>query len=118
MIHYRSRVDGNQKEIAEFLRKAGFSVFHAHAVGHGFPDLVIGRNGVTWLAECKVSKGKFTDSQKRFYAQWRGAPVLVFRSLGDAQLFVASNDNLESARQRADQIKQSEPLGPIELLLL
>ena len=46
-----SKVDENQHEIVSFFRKIGCSVALMHAVGEGFPDLVVGKQGVNLLVE-------------------------------------------------------------------
>ena len=83
-MRFRARVDNGQKEIVEYLRKAGFSVFHTHQIGGGFPDLVIGKAGQTWLIEIKSEKGKLKQNQVEFRDNWKGSPVQTFFSLQDA----------------------------------
>lgn len=106
MLRYRSRVDSNQKEIAEVLRKAGFSVFHAHQVGKGFPDLVAGRSGRTWLLEVKIKKGKLTEPQKKFHTEWRGGVIPILESIEDALVFVRSCDEADRAAERAKRTSE------------
>jgi hypothetical protein len=55
---YRKRVDRNQAEIVEALREAGASVGHTHAVGHGFPDIVVGVPGLTIVGNFSVRRVK------------------------------------------------------------
>ena len=72
-----ARVDENQKEIVEGLRKLGCSVALMHAVGEGFPDIQVGYRGVNYLIEIKdgnkiPSARKLTPPQKKIHAEWRG----------------------------------------------
>ncbi len=64
--------DGNQKAVVERLRALGCSVELLHRVGAGCPDLLVGYSGVNILIEVKVAKGKVSDRQVKWHAQWRG----------------------------------------------
>jgi hypothetical protein len=66
------RVDTNQKELVEYLRKIGISVLHLHGVGQGCPDIACGFSGLTFLAEIKTEKGKDTKAQKELMKWWTG----------------------------------------------
>lgn len=89
----KSKVDSNQKEIVEALRKAGCSVFITSGIGGDFPDLVVGttgdlpewvkRQGNTVLLEVKTEKGKLSDGQTEFIVNFRGACAVV-RSVEEA----------------------------------
>jgi len=79
----RGRTDANQTEIVAFLRAAGASVFVSSDVGRGFPDLVVGHRGHTYLIEVKVPGGRIRDSQSAFALSWRGSPVCVVRNVQD-----------------------------------
>jgi hypothetical protein len=57
-MSYRKRVDRNQPEIVEALRSAGASVGHTHAVGQGFPDIVVGVKGLTLVGDFSVKRVK------------------------------------------------------------
>jgi len=109
MLRYRSRVDKNQKEIVEVLRKAGFSVFSAHQVGKGFPDLVLGKYGVTWLAEVKEPDGKLGQSQKDFIKNWKGSPIVILRTIDEALAFARSCQGGDTLRQKMNSILESKP---------
>lgn len=66
------RVDSNQKQIVQALRKAGVSVLHLHAVGHGCPDILVGARNNNYLFEIKQEGGKLTPDEERFYVSWLG----------------------------------------------
>lgn len=77
-----AKTDGNQAEIVEGLRAIGCSVKPAHMVGKGFPDLVVGFRGLSFLIEIKdpskpPSKRKLTPDQVKFHAEWRGQICVV-----------------------------------------
>jgi len=82
---YAANVDANQPEIVAALRKAGASVHHTHAAGKGFPDLVVGYNGETFLLEVKnpEARGKLNDDQVEWHDEWRGH-VCVVHSIEEA----------------------------------
>ena len=77
-----ARVDENQAAIVAALRKAGASVFIASKVGGGFPDLVAGFGGITYLLEVKnplkpKSDRQLTPDQALFFCFWRGHVEVV-----------------------------------------
>lgn len=79
------RRDVNHREIREAFRDAGASVFDTGDVGGGFPDLVVGWRGQTYLIEVKRPKGgKLTTKQVAFAAGWRGAPWIEVKSRAEA----------------------------------
>lgn len=72
-----AKVDANQAEIVGVLRAHGFTVYPAHAVGGGFPDLVVGWGKQTFLVEVKdgakpPSKQALTPAQQDFARDWKG----------------------------------------------
>lgn len=72
--------DGNHAAIRDELRELGLSVFDAGSVGRGFPDLVVGCRGETYLVELKVKGGTLTSHQARFTDRWHGGPIIIARS--------------------------------------
>lgn len=82
--------DAIEPLIVEVLQRAGFSV--AKWSAKDCPDLVVGRDGRTYLVEVKSgAKEKLRDGQARFHREWRGAPVFVVRSVDDAIRFSNSH---------------------------
>lgn len=72
-----AKVDANQPEIVEALRKAGARVAITSAVGEGFPDLVVGYRGHVYPIEIKdgalpLSARRLTPEQVRFHREWAG----------------------------------------------
>lgn len=73
------RKDSNQDELVKEFRKwfPTASVHIASNHGEGFPDLVVGFEGRTFLFEVKdpektPSQRKLTEKQERFHGQWKG----------------------------------------------
>ncbi len=63
----KAKVDSNQKEIVDALRKRGASVFHVHTVKNLF-DIIVAYNGVLMAVEIKdgnlpPSARKLTDGE-------------------------------------------------------
>lgn len=76
-------VDANQKHIVAALRAVGASVAPCHAVGQGFPDLVVAYDGVNYMIEVKdpiqpKHRHELTPAQVKFHAEWRGPIHKVF----------------------------------------
>ena len=88
VIRRASRVDGNQAQIVEELRKLGATVAVTSMVGAGFPDLVVGFGGRNFLFEVKdpeksPSKRGLTADQVEWHLEWRGQ-VAVIHDLSEA----------------------------------
>lgn len=67
------RKDGNQTEIERDLRSLGFAVHSTHALGSGFPDLVIGDYHFNFLVEVKpTAKAKLTADEDEWHRRWEG----------------------------------------------
>jgi Holliday junction resolvase len=87
-VRLRARVDANHGEIVACLRQMGASVFDASRMGRGFPDLVCGFRGKTYLVEVKdgekvKSARKLTTAQVTFREVWRGEPPVTVESVDD-----------------------------------
>lgn len=73
--------DGNESEIVSALEAVGCVV---HRLSQkGIPDLLVGRQGVTYLLEVKERKGALTDDQETFFETWNGCAYIV-RTVEDA----------------------------------
>ena len=84
-----AKVDQNQAEIVAALRQVGCFVEPLHSVGGGVPDLLVGRNGETFLLEVKdgnkpPSARKRTDAQVIWHDAWQGKPVAVVCNIREA----------------------------------
>lgn len=74
--------DENEPEVISGLKWAGFSV--SQLSGKGIPDLIAGRNGVTYLIEVKMPKGKLTPDQVEWHNDWLGGKPVILRSFEQA----------------------------------
>lgn len=77
-----SRVDDNQRDVVDGLRRMGCTVQHLHKEGMGCPDLLIGWRGRNWLFEVKdgakpPSARTLTEMQKRWHMEWRGQVSVI-----------------------------------------
>lgn len=81
-----ARVDKNQGEIVNAFRTLGYSVHFTHALGRGFPDIVVGKNNKTALIEIKTAKGKLTEQEKQFFDTFKGKATVI-RSIEDVVQF-------------------------------
>ena len=72
-----NRVDANQADIVSALRVAGVKVHCTHMVGNGFPDLVCGRDGRTYLLEVKVPGKRLNSREATWHATWTGHKAVV-----------------------------------------
>lgn len=88
-----AKIDANQTRIVDALRAGGATVFITSAVGDGFPDLVVGYCGETFLIEVKdgakaPSRRRLTADQERFHGAWTGGRLFVFESIADVEGFL------------------------------
>ena len=86
------RVDANQPDIVAALRRAGCSVQSLAMVGHGVPDLLVGRHGDLFLLEVKdgakpPSKQKLTQDEIEWIAKW-DTTVFIVTSTEEALMAV------------------------------
>jgi Holliday junction resolvase len=77
-----AKIDDNQTEIVNALRKVGACVFSTAGQAKGFPDLVVGFKGVNYLLEVKDSNKPssaqaLTPDQVKFHAMWVGQIAVV-----------------------------------------
>lgn len=82
------RRDSTHREIVRMLEAVGASVFDSADVGGGFPDLVVGYRGKTYLMEVKGPKGKLRASQVAFGRRWKGTAVDVVRTAAEALIAI------------------------------
>ena len=86
---HRGRVDRNQPEIVDALRKSGATVVSLARIGDGCPDLLVGYRGRTLLLEVKdnqaiPSKRLLTEDELRFQSAWCGENVRNVGSIEEA----------------------------------
>ena len=74
---YAAKVDRNQSEIVDALRKVGATVQPLHTVGKGCPDQLVGFRGRNILLEVKDWKAAKSDrvltpQQVDWHGGWKG----------------------------------------------
>ena len=86
-MRHHGKVDLNQAEIVKALRQVGMSVLSLAPMGKGCPDLLVADDDSYFLIEVKGPKGKLTDDQVAFIADWRGV-VHIARTVDEALTIV------------------------------
>lgn len=84
-----ARTDGNHAAIVEALRASGWYVHDTSRLGHGFPDLVVARNGQLRLVEIKDGA---KPPSKRTLTPEEVAVALAFQ-LQSVQIHILSSIN-------------------------
>jgi hypothetical protein len=74
------KVDANQTEIVDALRRVGATVHSLAPMGGGYPDLLVGWRGHTYLMEVKGPAGKLTDQQFMWNERWTGGNVFIVQT--------------------------------------
>lgn len=98
-----AKVDANQSAVVKALRQLGYSVESLAAVGNGVPDLLVGRNGRTFLLEVKdgskpPSARALTEHQVQWHQRWKGTPVVVVTGVNEAIAALAGVDTKQGGR--------------------
>jgi Holliday junction resolvase len=87
-MRYANRIDANQNQIVDAMRKVG-AVVRIISQGDGIPDLLVGYKGYTILMEVKdgdkvPSARKLTEAEQKFFDDWRGGMLAVVNSVDEA----------------------------------
>lgn len=77
-----AKIDANQNEIVDALRKAGCTVQILSNVGKGCPDILVGYEWHNYLLEIKdgnkpPSAQKLTPDQVKWHDSWNGLVYVV-----------------------------------------
>ena len=92
----KRRVDDNQNSIVKALRFIpGMSIALTHIIGDGFPDMIIGYNGINYLIELKdgnkpPSQRKLTPDEIKWHEKWEGQ-VNVCKNLDEILKLIGIN---------------------------
>ena len=73
--------DTHETAIVKCLRLSGWSVEHLSM--RDAPDLLLGKNGVTLLAEVKTGNKKLKPGQKKWHDEWKGSKPWILRDVED-----------------------------------
>jgi Holliday junction resolvase len=89
------KIDANQLAIVRAFRQCGATVFSLAGVGHGCPDLVVGRRGKNFLVEVKnaslkPSERRLTEDERAFHLGWNGQ-ICVIETVDEAIAFLEKN---------------------------
>ena len=83
-----ARIDSNQNEIVEALRRCGASVLITSQLKNCF-DILVGYNGINYIVEIKdgnkpPSQRKLTKGEEAFRDSWKGGKYYIIESIEDA----------------------------------
>ena len=81
---FARRKDANHNEIADHLRKLGWSVLDLSRAGSGVPDMAVGRPGFAALIEVKRKGEKLTEDEAKVRDSWKDCPYIIATSPLDA----------------------------------
>jgi len=81
-VRRAAKIDHTQPAIRACFEAHGWLVRSTAALGFGFPDLVVYKNGETWFVECKTGHGRLRAAQEQFIED--GWPVIVLHSVDEA----------------------------------
>ncbi len=93
-----ARIDGNQNEIVEALRKQGASVLITSQLKNCF-DILVGYDGINFIVEIKdgnkpKSQRKLTKGEEVFRDNWKGGKYYVIESVEEALDMLKKDRNL------------------------
>ena len=80
MPYNRHRRDTAQAPMVRELRQRGYSVLDISQVGGNAPDLVVSKNGFTFMIEVKTGKSKARQGQQDFAQEWRGLIIIASKA--------------------------------------
>ena len=83
-----ARIDSNQNEIVEALRRCGASVLITSQLKNCF-DILVGYNGINYIVEIKdgdkpPSQRKLTKGEEKFRKEWKGGEYHIIESISEA----------------------------------
>lgn len=92
MPRQAARVDGNQPELVEYLRKLGATFQHTHTVP-GALDGIVGFRDIDQRVEIKdptknKSGQKLTKMEIETFSTWKGRPPIVIFTKEDCKLLL------------------------------
>ncbi len=83
----RARKDKNHDKIVSALQEVGATVIDTSEISQGFPDIIVGIFGRTYLMEIKNPENhqsKLSSRQILFHSNWRGKKIAVVRNETEA----------------------------------
>jgi hypothetical protein len=84
-----AKIDANQPEIVDALRRHGATVQSLAPIGNGCPDLLVGYAGKTALIEIKdgskpPSARRLTEDQMLWHKDWQGGTLAICNDVESA----------------------------------
>ncbi len=84
-----ARVDSNQKEIVNFIRKYGGTVLIISQLKNCF-DILVGYNDFNIIMEIKdgnltPSKRKLTEGEEKFKDTWKGGEYHIVKNINEVE---------------------------------
>lgn len=114
MVRRRAaRIDANQPELVEYIRKLGGSFQHTHTVP-GALDGIVGFQGLDQRVEIKdpsQSSQKLTTMEIEVFNTWRGRPPVVLMTRDDCRQLLQSMQDEAYSRQRAKRCRERGCFG-------
>ena len=81
---YAKKRDKSEKALVEYLRASGCTVYLTDQP----TDAIVGFQGQTFIVEFKTGNKPLNENQKKFIDEWKGAPVIVMRTIEDAKALI------------------------------
>lgn len=75
-VRRAAKIDANQPEVVDHLRRAGWSVHVTAPLGDGFPDLAVACGRFTALVEVKDGNKRLTQAEQDFQEAWTGVYII------------------------------------------
>jgi len=72
--------DSNHDALVKVYQSLHCGVIDTHAMGFGFPDLLVHFSGYCAPVEIKSEDGALEASQERFIRDWKGPKIEIVRS--------------------------------------
>jgi len=76
-MRQRAKVDRNQNQIKDELRKLGYSVTIMSQLGNGIPDILVGYHGITLPVEIKMPGEELTPDEMEWFVNWHGSGIVA-----------------------------------------
>jgi hypothetical protein len=101
-VRRAARRDANEADVVKALASVGASVFVA-LMGDGFPDLVVGYRGRTYLMEVKDGRKPeharpLTPMQAEFIRDWKGQVIVVTSPAEAVEVLLTLNRRNEEGK--------------------
>lgn len=110
-----ARIDANQPELVDYIRKLGGSFQHTHTIP-GALDGIVGFQGIDQRVEIKdpsqpARSQNLTELEKETFSTWRGRPPVVLKTREDCRRLLQSMQNEAYSRIRAKRCRERGCFG-------